>query len=465
MKPAQPTTCSNVRAGRPGVVLVLTLIVLTVLAVVTAGLSTQVTQVKRRQQFQIDYQQARYACDSAMKYMLTIMPEKTFTIRSREGLPDFSDLYWMGEQDCNQYIYEWLQTAEEDKIEEVLKEPMETEPLVELSEDPYQALSEALEIMMARMEQDPNELEAQADEYIEDDFRNVDPNNIEIPGPYGVAWPYVIEPIELEIGPARVRITLEDENAKLPLGWGMLQDEAAQAAVTTFCEMMQMPEEEIEELFAQLEIIREKKPYTQDPQPILLRSRTSAAQAARNRASQFRTTRGRTTAQTRTQQAQPQAQAKDELRPAIANAADFSKLFHSTLMDHEFLGRPLPDTGQRHESPLLYLGLWGAQEVNINTAPRHVLEAAFTFGGREVEIADAIIQRRREKPYKTTKELTDELFVYKIEIDKAAKYITTQSAFFKIRVDVTSGNARCSAVATVFKDRKNVEKLAILYSQ
>lgn len=467
MTKAYRTTCSVGRTGRPAVVLVLTLIVLTVLAVVTAGLSVKVTQVKRRQQYRIDYLQARYACDSAMKYMLTVLPEKNFTPKSREGLPDFSDLFWMTEDNCLQYISYWLQTAEEDKIKKVLKEPLEEAEPVELPANSAEMWAKVVEMITAGMKSDPNE---SADAYAgsEETLRDVDPNRIEIPGPYGVAWPYVIEPIELEIGAARVRITVEDENAKLPLGWGMLPDEAAEAAVVTFCEMMRMTPGEIEALFVQLEAIREKKPYTQDPQPILQKARVAAAGQAR--ANQFQTTRGTAaaaSARTRAQQQpQPQQQqAQDVLRPAIANAADFSKLFHSSLVDHEFLRRPLPNTGQRAESPLLYLGLWGAQEVNINTAPRHVLEAAFTFGGHEVEIADEIIRRRQEKPYKNIKELTDELTVYKVEIDKASKYITTQSAFFKVRVECTSGIARCAAVATVFKDRKNVQKLAILYSR
>ena len=431
-----------VQSNRSAVVLVLTLLVLTVLSVITAGLSIQITQVKRRQQYQIDYQKTRYACDSALKYMLAILPAKNLKLTEREGLPDFSDLFWMTQQDYEQYIRFWLYDADPEKIQSVLKpETGIVEPTFDLPSDPVLALAEAIKIMTAQAQNEPNQWQAD-DPYISEEemLRNVDPNRIEVPGPYGEPWPYVIEPIELEMGPAQVRITLEDENAKLPLGWALLKDEVAQAAFVTFCEMMRMDELTIDELKSQIELVAEEKAYQQDAQPILVKARQSAARSK-------------------------QSKAKDQLRPAIANAADFSKLFHSSLLNQEVLSRPLPDTGERYESPLLYLGMWGSQRININTAPHHVLEAAFTFGGHEVEIANEIVRRRQEKPYKNIKELTDELYVYKVEIDKVEKYITTQSAFFKIRVECTSGLAHCSAVATVFKDKKNVQNLAILYSQ
>ncbi len=453
------------RSCRPAVVLVLTLIVLTVLSVVTAVLSAQITQVKRRLEYRIDYQQARYACDSALKYMLTVLPEKNFTPVSREGLPDFSDLYWMDRAAYEQYIRYWLQTAEEDKINKVLKEEdTANTKTVELPDNPALAWADALKIILAKMESDPNEFESRDAAPVEEDFRSIDPNRIEVPGPYGAPWPWVMEPIELEIGSARVRIMIEDENAKLPLVWGMLPGEVPEAAITTFCQVMRMDKDEIESLLEELKEINKIKPFTMDPQPILVKARTSAARtnaAKRTQANRVRTTRGRTAAGAATSQ----PAAKDELRPAIANAADFAKLLHSSLLREEYLARPLPDTGERVESPLTYLSLWGAQEVNINTAPRHVLEAVFTFGGKEVEIADAIIKRRQEKPYRSLKELTDELYLYKVEIERASKYFTTQSVFFKIRVECFSGIARCTAVATAFKDRKTVEKLAILYSQ
>ena len=156
---------------------------------------------------------------------------------------------------------------------------------------------------------------------------------------------------------------------------------------------------------------------------------------------------------------------KEEVRSAEVNAADYAKLFHSSLMELDYLKRTLGEPSQRTQTPLEYLGLWGTRQVNINTAPRHVLEAAFTFGGSEVAIAEEIIRRRQEKPYESVKELTDELSPYKTQIDDASDYLAAASEIFRIRIECTSGIARCHAVAAVVKKNKNVEKLVILYSR
>lgn len=450
----RPTKTSRylIHPTRRGLVLVLVLIILVVLSALTAALSLRVTQTRRRQAYMMDYQRARYACDSALKYMLNVLPEKRFALVSRQGMPDFSDLFWMDQDTYELYIRSWLETATEEQIQKVLKEPQaEEEPVPDLT------LAEAL-TMLAEKIAHPNDFPAQP----ADSFRQVDPNQIEVPGPYGVPWPYVMEPIELEMGRARVTITAEDENAKMPLGWATLPNKTAQAAVTTFCEWMRMDEAEIADLQQQCEQIREQKTFEIDPQPILAKSRAAVAaqrtaSAARSRnVSRFRTTR---TAQQRTQQA------GDPLRPAIAHAADFGKLFHSSLLNVEDLTRPHLEAGDREEYPLRYLALWGSQEVNINTAPRQVLEAAFTFAGEAEQIAETIIQHRKSKPFRSTNELKELLTEGEKRLQLAAPYITTQSSFFQIRVSSRCGNARCEAVATVFKDRKNVQTLAVLYGR
>jgi len=255
----------------------------------------------------------------------------------------------------------------------------------------------------------------------------------------------------------------------MPLGWAVSSNKAAQAALTTFCEWMSMKPEEIEDLQNQCKLIQEQKTFVIDPQPILIKSRLSSTAAPAAGASPasatFRTTRqlpGQPAQQAR--QTTPQS-SSDVLRPAIAHAADFGKLFHSSLLDLEKLGRSRLDTADRNESPLRYLALWGSQEININTAPRQVLEAAFTLTGEPKKIADAVIQQRQSKPFKTLNELIELLPEETQQIRAATPYLTTQSSFFQIRITSCCGNARCMAAATVFKDQKKVETLAVLYGR
>ena len=69
------------------------------------------------------------------------------------------------------------------------------------------------------------------------------------------------------------------------------------------------------------------------------------------------------------------------------------------------LAAPTIISQDRNESALKYMDLWGTTQVNINSAPRNVLEAAFTFGGDADKIADEIIKKRREKPFAGIDEL------------------------------------------------------------
>ena len=108
------------------------------------------------------------------------------------------------------------------------------------------------------------------------------------------------------------------------------------------------------------------------------------------------------------------------------------------------------------------MGMWASRKVNINTAPRHVLEAAFTFGGDSDRIAAGIIRRRRIKPFESISELKSTLLAYSDSIKKCEKYITTFSNFFTIRVTAASGVAKASSVIAVMKEGNRMKKIAIV---
>jgi len=106
--------------------------------------------------------------------------------------------------------------------------------------------------------------------------------------------------------------------------------------------------------------------------------------------------------------------------------------------------------------------MWGSGKVNVNTAPRHVLEAAFTFGGNGRRIAEEIIQRRRVKPFKDIDELKRELISYSDSIIKSERFITTASDCLVIRVTAQSGVAKASASAAVLKAQGKFESIAVM---
>ncbi len=465
---------------RRGVALAITLMMLVVLGVVTAALAVRVAQVRQRQQYIMDYQKARYGLDSAMKYALTVLPEKKFTLVQRKDAPDFSDLFWLSREQYLRYLDAWAADAEPEQLQKYLKKS-ETQKSDNLSKENSQSLfGQLLSKFMGQdeKENEPNDLNNlnpnAPPEY-------VDPNQIVVPGPYGPQWPNVIEPIKLEIGECKVTIAVEDENAKMPLSWLVTNhieaNKQAKVALQTFTEWMGVDEETLASLISELEKLSKHKLFQMSYSAIMLPAETTSTttqttqrqtsrQATLTKLKQSAASRrasARLTAARQSAQAQQQQQKKP--RPEVAHAADFAKLFHSSLLNVEPLAIPRDQMAFEDESPMKYLALWGSQRVNINTAPRQVLEAAFTFGGKPVEVAEAIILARKEKPVKSVAELQSTLSDYRDSIRQAAPYIDVESKFFSIRVTSRCGSAKVSAVAAVIKEGKQMERLTILYGR
>jgi type II secretory pathway component PulK len=132
------------------------------------------------------------------------------------------------------------------------------------------------------------------------------------------------------------------------------------------------------------------------------------------------------------------------------------------MIDTETLAKPVNEDENRTESPLRYISLWGTEQVNVNTSSRNVLEAAFTFGGDAVEIAEQIINLRKEEPFKDIDELKKRLFSYSNSIEKCKPYITTQSSCFSIRVEAISGVAKVCAITGIKKEEGKFQKIGII---
>lgn len=437
--------------NRPGVALVVALAILVVLSAVVYSLSTRLAEIKHRQQYIIDYQIARYAGDSAMKYALAKIKKIKLRLIKRKGKLDFSDLFTMDRDEYTEYLYDWAQNLADEKGFENLSVGLQDflDPQLQTDDGFFDHMGD---LFAGLDKNDPNELD---DEWMDrtGPYRTSEPNDLMVPGPYGPQWPYVTNPIEFEIGSAKIKITIEDENAKMPLTWAMttnkIVNRRAKAALETFCQWMQMETYQIRDLADQLEEITEIKQFSLDLKDITKVKKTKKARSSRSRR---RSGRSRKIAPAK----------KTTVRSAVGHTTDFAKLLHSSMIDTETLAVPLPDTGERLESPMKYLAMWGSQRVNINTAPRHVLEAAFTFGGDAEDIADEIIELRREKPFKDLKDLKSRLYGFNDSIEKTTPYITTVSTYFSIRVTATSGRASSGAIATVIKDGNKVERIAII---
>jgi hypothetical protein len=418
------------RRSRPGIVLLVTLVLLVVLATLSYTLSSRVSAQRHRDQYIIDYSQARYACDSAMKYALALSTLEDFNPQmiSRPNEPDFSDVFMLSEVEYRKLLEQWAGESGESGTGRA---------------DSLREITDAADFGEANDINDVNGVGR----------ANLDSSSMQIRGPYGPAWPFVTEPVEFEIGSARVRIEIEDENAKYPIGWALLNDPTvqleAEASLKTFCEWMGLTSKEVDALKQQLKDIGEMKTFEVEFKPVTTAVRTPPP--ATSTGADARTRRTRITRKT--------VSAADQ---AARQNTDFAKLFHSSLIDTEALARPTIDSESRKESALKYLGMWASTKVNVNTAPRHVLEAAFAFGGDADKIAEQIIRRRREQPFTDIEDLKRSLLSYSDSIAKCEKYITTVSRFFTIKVTAVSGVAKASAIAAITKDGNKIERIAVI---
>jgi len=418
---------SNCR-NRPGIVLLVTLVLLVMLSMLGYTLSSRLAAQRHRDQYIIDYQAARYGCDSAVRYAFAKLQDiNTPQLIARPNEPDFSDLFWRDEQEYEEYLAEWAAGKGLDR----------SKGFVDIND-----------VNDVNDTNDANKFD-----YSGGVIDLNSPNSLTIRGPYGPPWPFIIEPVEFEIGSATVRIEIEDENAKYPVGWMLLDDDEVQrearAGLEIFCEWMDVNSVRTDSLEQELKEISKIKTFKLDFEPIKISEKTKArVTTRRDRKGRRRVLRSRTV--------------KERTIPSSVHTADFSKLFHSSLINTEVLARPTIVSESRKESALKYMGLWASSKVNINTAPRHVLEAAFTFGGDADKIAEEIIQRRRIKPFTDIGDLRKSLFRYSDSIGKCEKYITTASRFFTIKITAVSGVAEASTVIAITKDGKKIERIAVI---
>jgi hypothetical protein len=270
----------------------------------------------------------------------------------------------------------------------------------------------------------------------------------------------VTEPIEFEVGAAKVTVEIEDENAKYPLGWAMLEDEklGAQAGVgwTTFCEWMGYTSAEIDSLNTDLAEIGKVRPFKVEFKP-----ESEAVEAPASLRSRITRSTGRSSTTARAAVRRKTIPVSEQIR---RQEKEFAALFHSSLVNTDLLARPSILSDSRKESALKYLGLWATRHVNVNTAPRHVLEAALAFGSiaDAPKIADAIILHRQINPVADVNELKQAILGYSDSIDDSKDFLTAKSTVFTVRVTAVSGVAKAVAIAAVSKEGDKIQQIAMI---
>jgi hypothetical protein len=453
----------NSTKNRPGVILLITLVILVILATLGYTLTARVVARRHRDQYVIDYSQARYACASALKYAMTSVSDLDPQLISRPNEPDFSDVFAMTELEYQKFLADFA----------LDKKAAERHAGDKQAESDANAQSD----QDARAKRKPSStgstMQGVGAEYGDandiNDVNDTGAASLVVPGPYGPPWPLVTEALECEIGSAKVKIEIEDENAKYPLNWALITDDKwkalADTGLATFCEWMGYTPAEITGLRKDLDKIGEFRSYQLEFKP-LTKAAAPTPPSVRSRVSRPPSTAG-TTRTTGAAASAPRTLARTVVSPAEQmeqQNVDFAKLFHSSFVDADLLSRPSIASDTRHESAMKYLGLWTVRQVNVNTAPRNVLEAALTFGSAAdaPKIAGEIIRLRQEKPFTDIEEVKKGMFRFSDSIEKCKEFLTTTSTVFTIRVTAVSGVAKVTAIAAVSKEGNNVKQIGVV---
>ncbi len=233
-----------------GIVMLVTLVLLVVLATLGYVLTSKVSSRRHRAQYMIDYQAARYACDSGLKYAIATLENISARLVNRPNEPDFSDVFYMTEEQYEEYLNEWAAMG-----------------AIRSRSGPGKVGGSNDVNMIGAMGMSSGSGDLKDVNSVNDfnafnydmlyDYN--DPNNWIVRGPYGPEWPYVSEPNEFEIGTAKVRIVIEDENAKYPIGWMLLEKTEGgakiEAGFETFCDWMDVNMVEVDYIKDQLKDI------------------------------------------------------------------------------------------------------------------------------------------------------------------------------------------------------------------
>lgn len=434
----------NRRSLKSAVVLITVLVMMVLLSISSFFLSKRLLAKRRQDNFLVNYTQARYSCDSAVKYALATMTRIKPVLIDRPNEPDFSDLFRLNEIEYKEFIEEWMEYN--------ILEQQEEFKLFGSSEDPNDSNDTSLfDLSSLFGSSDMNMLAGF------DMNETTDPNLFEVRGPYGPVWPLITPPIEFEIATSKIRIEIEDENAKYPIGWLIINDlekqQQAEAGFDTFFGWM-WQEGSFDPLMDAGIIKEQLIVISEDIKPFKVKFRVLRKQVKQK----VKRVVGRRTVET-TRTVIKNISANEQF---LNQAIDFAQIYHTSLIDRELLALPTVISEDRTETALKYLAIWGSAKVNINTAPRHVLEATFAFGGDQADLANDIILQRRIKPFKDIDDLKERLYQYTQPIENCKDLIVTESEYFTIRITATDGLAKASAVIAINKQSNNAKVIAVL---
>jgi len=126
----------------------------------------------------------------------------------------------------------------------------------------------------------------------------------------------------------------------------------------------------------------------------------------------------------------------------------FGAQWHQMLRSDSEFKTLLPDPAEVSPVFVDYLGAWGHDKININTAPPEVLQAAFHPIGMDSKMVRAIVNYRQKNPIASSSIMRDISEISSIQT--ALRYFATvRSDTFTVKVKASLGKAQHNLFAVV----------------
>jgi hypothetical protein len=288
-----------------------------------------------------------------------------------------------------------------------------------------------------------------------------DPNQwLDLSEPVGLEALLVLLEKEIDVGDVKVSIEIHDENAKWPMLWlipngSPFSQKRNSQAVKEFDELADLLQVDQNDAAAIKRLAKEIGSKVNMPPAEIFVQKVGSDKSKKKR----RTRRSRRSVRRRrVSHAKRTQEAKQRKRSMV----QFTQIFHEKLSEDPELFTLKKELMGKEGTLLDYLGFWGHNKLNINTAPIEVLESAYSLLGVGPEQIQAIEGYRQQQKFKKTSQLIDVIGIDRKVAERIRPISTINSDTFTIKITAQLGRTRHNVIGVVNYNRGRLETLAMI---
>lgn len=258
---------------------------------------------------------------------------------------------------------------------------------------------------------------------------------------------FVIKTEDLEVGEAEVTIEIQDESAKWPMLWLLrspFRGSDAQKEFLNYAKQMDFETSDARRTVKLAKDIGRKLDKLLPPPEVQVEVRRSRRQR--------RTRRRFRDYNKRLEEEQKRREVMGEFARQWQQSLD-------TVEDHQVLQEYLPGRANGFND---FLGIWGSNVININTASAEIMAAAFKSLGINREKAEAIVAYRETTPFRGKNELNNVPGLKKQIVTRILPLVTVKSDTYSVHITARLGRTEYNLIGCVYNYKGRVRFLSLI---